>query len=316
MTSLAKQVHDLVADRAGALFEQGDFGLAAGAATAAASVWRVYDAGAFTEIAAPALQAMVGHDAEAAAAALPAIQAVRDGSPSTGDPDDPSAVITAVTTSFGAALSLAAGTGGPEDIIRASDAGFVLAQRLGEVETFPEVEPLDFPKLVADPSYLAAHVPVTWRDAARQVRAVRLAGDDAWSTAVAEGDAFGQQLASLARVLIRVRGPVSASYPTISDFDFRTGRARAVRTVSPTLLADHDAVRTTVQRWVAQVAGFVGHRRVGSIAPVPRAAIRSRELIVGIPKGTVEDSRPVFEELAGIAAAGSPPVTLRIAEVG
>lgn len=317
MTSLAVQVHDLVADRARPLFEQGDFGPATGATTAAAAVWRAYDSEAFAEIAAPALKALVERNADAAAAALPAVQEVRDSTLGTGDPDGPSGVITAVTATFVAALSLTAGTGRPEDMIAASDAGFVLAQRLGEMESLETVETLDFPALVADPSYLAAHVPVTWREAARQVRAVRLAGRaDAWSITLAEGDALGQQLEALAKVLRRVRGPVSASYPTISDFDFRTGRARALRTAPPTLLADTDALRERLEAWLAQVAGFVGHRRVGSIAPVPRAAIRHRELIVGVAKGSAEHHRSMFEELASTAAAASPPVALRIAEVG
>lgn len=318
MNGLAGQVHGLVADRATDLFTHGAWGPAAGAAVVACAVWRVYDKDSFRQIAAPALAAVQAGDAAAASGALPALAEFRAGTDTSGDPDLPDAVLASVADAVIAAVTLTAGVGGPEHLVGASDAVFVAVHRLAEVEAIPEVAAPDFVALMAEPTYLTAPVPVPWREAARQVRALRLASTtrDAWTSTLAEADVLGNQLGALARILHELRGPVSAAYPIVNDFDFGIGQATALRSAPPALLADPDELRSQILGWIEDVGAFVGARRIGSVPAVPRSAVRSRQLLVGVPVGSAEAHRSFFEEVAQEAATRPVPVTLRVAEVG
>lgn len=317
MSGLVDQVRGFVGERAPALVQRGEAGPAVATAVLAASVLQAYDASAFEQVATPALAAVLNRDAEAAAGILPEVVDLRRQNAGNDDPDVPAAIMDQVLLTLQVAVSSTMGTSAADDLVHAAVAAVSLAERLGEVEALPDEQLPAFADLIADPGYLTAPVPITWREAARQVRAMRLVDEhpDPWSAILPEADALGTQLRVLAETLRGLRGPVSQAYPTMQDFDFSSGRATALRTAPPELVADATALRQQVEIWIEKVAAFKGYRRIGAIPTVPASLVASRELVVAVPPGGSSRPDGLFDSLVEQAAAGPVPVALRFVEV-
>lgn len=290
----------------------------AATAVVAAAVVQAFDPTEFETTVVPVLSAVLERDRDAAARAEAPLGDLLRRNGGYGDPDSPAAAMGAALTTVMAAVRMTTGSASASEVVTGWMALWTLVELLGEVEALPEVSQVEFADLVVHPDYLVAPVPVTWREAARTVRALRLVDehDDPWGPMLEEADVLGTQVKALADTLIALRGPVSQAHPTINDFDFDDGRATALRTAPAELVDDEQALRVQVEVWVERLRAFDGFRRQGPTPPIPPSAVRRRDLVIGVPSGARARAGSLFEELDRTAGGRTPSVSVRFVEVG